>query len=114
MDFYPNFHEKCPYFQSFVIIFHIFIQWNCQLLQSDQTAGLFDQPISYRILLDQLYDDRMYGEVLECYAEIQKRVTANNQEMCKSVYAILAATYYRLVSCSRPFNIIEPMAYTVT
>lgn len=62
------------------------------------TGNLFNDPASYRIVLDLLFDERMYGEVIECYAEVKARAAAQpNSRICNSAYAILAATYYRLV-----------------
>lgn len=53
--------------------------------------------ITYQILLDLLYDRRMYGDVLRIYDEAQKRILARNQYTSSAINAIVFATYYRLV-----------------
>lgn len=59
---------------------------------------LFDQLITYQILLDLLYDRKMLGDVLRIYEEIRKRIQANKQFVPAAINAIIFATYYRLVS----------------
>lgn len=41
----------------------------------------------------------MYSDVLRIYPEIQKRLQAENMFTTSPIYAIMFATYYRLVCC---------------
>lgn len=59
---------------------------------------MFDQLVTYQVLLDLLYDRKMYGDVLRLYAEMRKRIAARNQTVPSALNAIVFATYYRLVN----------------
>lgn len=61
---------------------------------------MFDQLITYQILLDMLYDRRMYGDVLRIYDEVKKRILAQNRYVSNAINAIVFATYYRLVGAT--------------
>lgn len=58
---------------------------------------LFDQLITYQILLDFLYDSRKFGDLLRIYEVIRKRIIVNKQYVPSTINAIIFATYYRLV-----------------
>lgn len=68
-----------------------------QFFEDAQITEMFDQLSSYEILLDLLYDRRMYGDVLRINDDIRKRIASQNRYASKAMNAIIFATYYRLV-----------------
>lgn len=68
-----------------------------QLFEDTQITELFDQLATYEILLDLLYDRKMYGDVLRINDEIRKRIASQNRYASSAINAIIFATYYRLV-----------------
>lgn len=68
-----------------------------QFFDDSNITDIFDQLISYQILLDLLYDRKMYGDVLRINDEIQRRIAAQNRYASSAMNAIIFATYYRLV-----------------
>lgn len=71
--------------------------YHLQFFDDSNITEIFDQLISYQILLDLLYDRKMYGDVLRINDEIQRRIAAQNRYASSAMNAIIFATYYRLV-----------------
>lgn len=71
-----------------------------QFFEDSNITELFDQLITYQILLDLLYDRKMFGDVLRIYDEARKRIEARNQYTSNAINVIVFATYYRLVSAN--------------
>lgn len=74
-----------------------FFYYRFQFFDDLNITEIFDQLITYQILLDFLYDKKMYGDVLRINDEIQKRIAAQNRYASNAINAIIFATYYRLV-----------------
>lgn len=68
-----------------------------QFFDDSNITEIFDQLATYQILLDLLYDKKMYGDVLRINDEIRKRIAARKQYASSAINAIIFATYYRLV-----------------
>lgn len=71
-----------------------------KFFEDDNLTHLFDQLITYQILLDMLYDRKMYGDVLRIYDEVKGRILAQNRYVSNAINAIVFATYYRLVGAT--------------
>ncbi|XP_055323929.1 pentatricopeptide repeat-containing protein 2, mitochondrial-like [Sitodiplosis mosellana] len=79
-----------------VLHYHDLPECAIKFFEDDNITHLFDQLITYQILLDMLYDRKMYGDVLRIYDEVKKRILAQNQYVSNAINAIVFATYYRL------------------
>ncbi|XP_031628867.1 pentatricopeptide repeat-containing protein 2, mitochondrial-like isoform X2 [Contarinia nasturtii] len=71
-------------------------EYAIKFFDDGHVTQLFDQLVTYQILLDLLYDNRQYGDVLRIYHEIEKRILDQNRYVSNEINAIIFATYFRL------------------
>ncbi|CAG9812947.1 unnamed protein product [Phaedon cochleariae] len=78
-------------------LFHHFNKPHIALecFKSPELAGFFDQLISYQILLDLLYENHMYKEVLECVDIIKSR-QIDGMKYPKNIIVLAMAACYKL------------------
>lgn len=89
---------------------NLFILLYPQFFEDTNITEIFNQLATYQILLDLLYDRRMYGDVLKINDEIRKRIAAQKRYASSAINAIVFATYYRLVRAQ--FIIIVQCTYS--
>lgn len=63
------------------------------LLKNPKTVGMFDQHMSYQILMDLLLESKMYNEVYETFLLAQERSINGNKFPKNCVILVLAALF---------------------
>ncbi|XP_050505782.1 pentatricopeptide repeat-containing protein 2, mitochondrial-like [Diabrotica virgifera virgifera] len=92
-------------FGSFVfgpVVLRLFHHYNrpdlaLECFKSDELSGFFDQIISYQILLDLLYENQMYQEILDC-ADFIKDKQMEGMKYPRNVVVLAMAACYKLNS----------------
>lgn len=64
-----------------------------QCFRSADAAGFFDQLGSFQLLLDLLYENGRYEDMLEVYMDIKDRMVQGTKYPRNSVVLVLAACY---------------------
>jgi len=68
-----------------------------KLLSDPKTMHIFDQYISYQILMDLLLNNEMYEDVLSVFAQVQER-NIKGAKFPKNCFVLAATALYRIVS----------------
>lgn len=66
------------------------------LVQNPQTVGLFDQFMTYQILMDLLLKHKMYNEVVDTFLLVQERNIQGNR-FPKNCFILALAALFRMV-----------------
>lgn len=67
------------------------------LVQNQQTVGLFDQFMTYQLLMDLLLKNKMYNEVVDIFLLVQERNIQGNR-FPKNCFILALAALYRMVT----------------
>lgn len=89
----PVFVDADIHFKSFLLF--NFIGHGRQFFGDENTCHLFTQVTGYQILLDLLYENEKYDELLNIYGDLNANGRLHRN---KYIDVIVLATYYRLVS----------------
>lgn len=83
-----------------------------QCFKAPELNGFFDQLISYQILLDLLYENKKYNEVLEAF-ELIKAKQIEGMKYPKNAVVLVYASLYKMVSPMWiiPFKILKVMTH---
>jgi len=66
-----------------------------QLIQNPETMPIFDQFISYQILMDSLLNNQMYEDVLAVFSQVQER-NIKGAKFPKNCFVLAATALYRM------------------
>lgn len=67
------------------------------LLKNPKTVGMFDQFMSYQIVMDSLLQNKLYDQVLEAFKICQERNIQGNK-FPKNCFILAMAALYRMVT----------------
>lgn len=68
-----------------------------QCFKAPELNGFFDQLVSYQLLLDLLYENKKYNEILEAY-ELIKSKQIEGMKYPKNAIVLVYAALYKLVN----------------
>lgn len=84
------------------------------LLKNPKATPLFDQFISYQILMDKLLENKMYDEVLDVFSLLTSRCINGNKFPKQCFTLVIAALFRKVQSCLFVIEILSLTHYLLS